>query len=275
MSTYYTEAEWLACLLQKKYRLRKRNLREYIAATCIQKRVRGFLFRISEKYVLSRVYAAIPWFWKQIIDRGREEEGGKTPVLESSSPVTHRQIRDLIYQTRDTLAGKKLKPDQTTPPVIATLPFGVLGNSFGERKKRVILHHDSPHLQSSPQSRSTRRMQFWLPSAFDLAPYASLADGRHIPLYGGNKRGHTSNSSSLHTFPLHLWPRQQKSYEQVETPFDIFDPHEFTFDIHEQSRGVLMCVRCEKRFRMITCVTCGSRGFCFQCALRSTTLCLL
>ena len=180
--------------------------------------------RITERYILSRIYAKIPKFWKRIIEENPQDTG------------SNKTNENTLATNLDTIRTMRIE--------------------LSEKLTSYEVSHGTKN----------RRMPFWLPSAFDASPYVSLDNGEHIDYFG--PRIKQESKHTMHNYPLHLWPPTvQKRQHIEETPFDIYNPHEFTLNILEKDRKVLLCERCHSRFRLILCDICKI-GMCFQCTLR-------
>lgn len=144
--------------IQRFYRgclLRRRVVARVVkgrAAIEIQRIVRGFLVRVSERFVLAQIYLRLPAFWKDFMNnnKAKMEEAGSdktslTRQMRNSTSVFHYQIaglREEVSKATQHILNDIVR-DGVLPPAIP----------------------------------------FLVPQPFDKKPYASRADGRRVDFY--------------------------------------------------------------------------------------------
>lgn len=246
----------------------------------IQKRIRGMLVRLSDRYIIAQTYLRLPQFWKQIAHLSpyqRVERGLAKRV--NRSDVENYQVRDLLNST-------------------SSLVEHISNDLFADRKVPP-------------------KMEKIIPQPFDKEPYVSLSDGRKLTFYSSpdsifssdfivktkNQKNFELKSSALKflegkdmnmittlrdrmtpqltakdlqtQLPVHIysstfWPLT-KAPNQHNVDVDLYNKDINNFEMILNTREFRCCQMCSNethghthRLRMIHCKTCA-RDYCFAC----------
>ena len=112
------------------------------------------------------------------------------------------------------------------------------------------------------------KIPFIVPQPFDRRPYVSMNNGRRIAFYTHIdsilRSRKTEECNPVHNYQMKFWPHTETAMAPDNSQ-QLYDPHVNNFENMQKSREALYCELCERRLRLIICITCA-RGYCFFCA---------
>jgi hypothetical protein len=270
-----------------------RQRRRVQAAIKIQQRMRGYLCRVSDRFILAQVYLRLPSFWKEIMKSGVPKDGHVE--LDNDAQILAFLGNDVKIKKDDNESfvdgddGKKKKKKKTK----VARGDDVFGSKVRDLRQSVEvalgrepteLHSnkggtilDAPSLKDV--QKSTRelapKLPFIVPQPFDKNPYVSLTDGRKMTFYSHHDSlfkaadRSQSNPNDIHQFHIVYWPHTEP-VPVADNSITEHDPHLNSFEIIHNFRHALHCEVCDARLRIVQCFTC-CKGYCFFCAFRVHT----
>jgi Ca2+-binding EF-hand superfamily protein len=192
-----------------------------IAATLIQKHVRGMVIRISDMYVLAQVYMKLPLFWKQLIHSMPGAKGAIEHTLSHShvrgaAPIDDHDMTPAEKRQRAELKAKEEAESQLDKDDVNYVESNLDAGSaryipspalpadieavmkVGKDRRRGattdsiadllgVTRSTIDHIMTKVVSNGVIKPQLVsghvIPQPFDKEPYVSLSDGRRITFF--------------------------------------------------------------------------------------------
>ena len=224
----------------KSYQLRKHKIQLIYKNQIIikiQKFVRGFLVRISERYILSRIYVKMPSIWKDFMKF--------EPKFDTKMSRFKRKENTSLFQITELRTDTTSMLNHILNDVVTT---------------KGVLPPKIPYV---------------IPQPFDKKPYVSLLNGQKMSYFSHKnslfssefvKKTNGNEQMPVHIFNIKFWPLTDVP-DTGDPSIEEHDPSLNNFELVQNSRTTLFCETCQTRLRVINCKTC-LKGYCFYCAFR-------
>ncbi|RYH31883.1 hypothetical protein EON65_01705 [archaeon] len=167
-------------------------------AVQIQKRVRGMLTRISERYIICQIFLKLPSFWKKI--------------AHIRTPFVHTEVKAETFVLR--AQGSHKKGGRSSEEASQVKSRGKYAHNTEaweiedtHKKTGGLLNHITTS-KKEKGGRLAAKLDMVIPQAFDLAPYVSLSDGQKLSFY--------SNPISLFQYSFVSNTANSTNYELTE-----------------------------------------------------------
>eukprot|EP01031_Cornospumella_fuschlensis_P025232 gene25232-30474_t len=139
----------------------------------IQKRVRGMLTRISERYIICQIFLKLPTFWKKIAN--------------IRTPFVHREVHEETVVLRaQSRQNKGARPSTEAGQVKSRGKYAHNTEAWEiedtYKKTGGLLEHITQSKREKG-GRLAAKLDMVIPQAFDLSPYVSLSDGQKLSFY--------------------------------------------------------------------------------------------
>eukprot|EP00981_Chlorochromonas_danica_P006633 scaffold1446_cov175-Ochromonas_danica.AAC.11 len=164
-----------AVRIQRKFRsfrkiMRQWHLRQQTKKiVLIQKMMRGYLARTSQRHIIAQLYLKLPPFWKQIANL--------------PAPFAKQQIRERLnkarYYTKKTEMYEVDQLQTTTQDILFHIT-----HKEADDDTDVVVTGDKKKKQK--KRKLAAQLEEVIPQAFDLSPYVSLSDGRKLCFYNSS-----------------------------------------------------------------------------------------
>lgn len=168
----------------------------------IQRLARGFLVRISDRYILSQIYLRMPPFWREVASL---TQGMPLPKDVLSTGEAVQRFHHERYISKRNKADENYRPQLPIPPEVRGMgdecnPGSVSIDRFKGKKSglldEAVYDWQIRELTSSSRgmlshiltnvardNKLAPKMPKVIPQPFDKHPYVSLSDGRKVSFY--------------------------------------------------------------------------------------------